>query len=91
MSNGYGAGAADSNHTYGGYLSLHKLLGLQRDSDGVSHDEMHFIITHQTFELWFKQVIREVREVRRVEGATEERVPPVGAVRHRNGRRRPAT
>jgi tryptophan 2,3-dioxygenase len=78
MSNGYGAGAADSNHTYGGYLSLHKLLGLQRDSDGVSHDEMHFIITHQTFELWFKQVIREVREVRDIlalEHVPEAQVP----------------
>ncbi|GIS41920.1 MAG: hypothetical protein Ct9H90mP14_3760 [Methanobacteriota archaeon] len=31
---------------------------------GVSPDEMHFIIVHQTFELWFKQVIRELTEVR---------------------------
>ncbi|HIF04869.1 MAG TPA: tryptophan 2,3-dioxygenase, partial [Candidatus Poseidoniales archaeon] len=59
--------------TYGGYLGLHALLNLQRDSDGVSHDEMHFIITHQTFELWFKQVIRELREVRDILAA--EHVP----------------
>lgn len=55
---------ADGNHTYGGYLGLHTLLSLQREEHDVSHDEMHFIITHQTFELWFKQVIRELREAR---------------------------
>jgi tryptophan 2,3-dioxygenase len=65
--------SSPANHTYGGYLGLHDLLSLQRDGDGVSHDEMHFIITHQTFELWFKQVIREVREVRNILAA--EHVP----------------
>ena len=73
----------DASHTYGGYLGLHALLDLQRDSDGVSHDEMHFIITHQTFELWFKQVIRELREVRDIlaaEHVPEAQVPT--AVNH---------
>ena len=64
MGSGYGAGGSGSNHTYGGYLGLNELLALQRDNEGVSNDEMHFIIVHQTFELWFKQVIRELREVR---------------------------
>ncbi len=64
MGGGYSAGGSASNQTYGGYLGLQHLLELQRDSEGISNDEMHFIIVHQTFELWFKQVIREIREVR---------------------------
>ena len=52
------------NWTYGDYLRLHELLGLQGDDRGVSADEMHFIIVHQTFELWFKQIIRELAETR---------------------------
>ena len=46
--------------TYGGYLRLEELLALQDGPDGYtplpSNDELHFIIVHQTFELWFKQV-----------------------------------
>ena len=49
--------------SYGEYLSLNELLSLQND-DVVSADEMHFIVVHQTFELWFKQVIRELAESR---------------------------
>jgi tryptophan 2,3-dioxygenase len=37
------------------------LLQLQRTlSDPVSHDEMLFIVIHQTYELWFKQILHEV-------------------------------
>ena len=64
MGEGDSGGARGSNRTYGGYLGLHELLSLQRDDEGVSNDEMHFIVTHQTFELWFKQVIRELKEIR---------------------------
>ena len=46
--------------TYGTYLRLDELLALQGDDRGVSNDELHFIIVHQTFELWFKQVVREL-------------------------------
>lgn len=52
------------NWTYGDYLQLHELLDLQGDDRGISSDEMHFIIVHQTFELWFKQIIRELSETR---------------------------
>ena len=52
------------NWTYGEYLQLSKLLALQGEERGISNDEMHFIVVHQTFELWFKQIIRELREVR---------------------------
>ncbi len=51
--------------TYGEYLRLEELLGLQtglEDDEGkISNDELHFIIVHQNFELWFKLVINELR------------------------------
>jgi tryptophan 2,3-dioxygenase len=59
-----GGSSSDGNWTYGDYLQLPELLSLQGENRGVSPDEMHFIIVHQTFELWFKQVIRELTEVR---------------------------
>ncbi len=46
--------------TYANYLKLDQLLALQQPlSDDPGHDEMLFIITHQVYELWFKQVIHE--------------------------------
>jgi len=46
--------------TYANYLNLDDLLTLQQPlSDDPEHDEMLFIITHQVYELWFKQVIHE--------------------------------
>lgn len=54
--------------TYGGYLRLHELLNLQDGPDGYaftpSNDELHFIIVHQSFELWFKLILRELKEAR---------------------------
>ena len=42
--------------TYSSYLAIDELLNLQRPlSDGPEHDEMLFIVIHQTYELWFKQ------------------------------------
>ncbi|HVS04354.1 MAG TPA: tryptophan 2,3-dioxygenase family protein [Thermoanaerobaculia bacterium] len=47
--------------TYGGYLALDELLRLQRPvSEGPEHDEMLFIVIHQVYELWFKQVRHEL-------------------------------
>jgi tryptophan 2,3-dioxygenase len=54
---------------YGEYLQLDKLLGsqkLQTAVDEVIHDEHLFIITHQAYELWFKQIIFELDSVRRL-------------------------
>ena len=34
--------------TYGTYLRLDELLALQGDDRGISNDELHFIIVHQT-------------------------------------------
>ncbi|MEX2219682.1 MAG: tryptophan 2,3-dioxygenase [Phycisphaerales bacterium] len=48
--------------TYSGYLHLGQLLSAQHPlSDPPHHDEMLFIIQHQTSELWFRLVIHELR------------------------------
>jgi tryptophan 2,3-dioxygenase len=50
----------DSALTYSSYLAVDELLELQRlQSEPAEHDEMLFIIIHQTYELWFKQLIHE--------------------------------
>ena len=50
--------------TYISYLKVDELLDLQKpQSDGPNgpeHDELLFIIIHQTYELWFKQIIHEL-------------------------------
>jgi tryptophan 2,3-dioxygenase len=46
--------------TYGDYLTLDRLLNAQ-DPVSDHHDELLFIIIHQTKELWLKQVIHELR------------------------------
>jgi tryptophan 2,3-dioxygenase len=53
----------DSALTYNSYLGIDELLKLQKPlSDGPEHDEMLFIIIHQTYELWFKQLIHEFKQ-----------------------------
>jgi tryptophan 2,3-dioxygenase len=48
--------------TYASYLRLDQLLSLQQvRSEPPHHDEMLFIIQHQTSELWFKLVLHELR------------------------------
>jgi tryptophan 2,3-dioxygenase len=48
--------------TYSGYLQLDQLLSSQNPlSDPPHHDEMLFIIQHQTTELWFKLLLHELR------------------------------
>ena len=51
--------------TYGDYLCLDDLLALQRPrSAGPEHDEMLFIVIHQVYELWFKEILHEVDHAR---------------------------
>ena len=46
--------------SYSSYLELEALLSLQRpQSDGPEHDETLFIIVHQVYELWFKELLHE--------------------------------
>ena len=54
----------DRSVTYGSYLAVDELLALQRPrSEGPEHDEMLFIVIHQVYELWFKQVLHELDHV----------------------------
>ncbi|HMJ55874.1 MAG TPA: tryptophan 2,3-dioxygenase family protein [Polyangiaceae bacterium] len=47
--------------TYAKYLKLGELLSLQSPvSDGPEHDETLFIIIHQVYELWFKELLHEI-------------------------------
>ena len=47
--------------TYSSYLKLDELLALQQPvSDGPEHDEMLFIVIHQVYELWFKEMLHEL-------------------------------
>lgn len=52
---------------YGDYLCLDQILGaqhLESAKDGTpAHDEMLFIIVHQAYELWFKQILFELDSV----------------------------
>ncbi len=58
MSNDYGKNAPLS---YNKYLKVPELLELQeRLSEPASHDELLFITIHQTYELWFKQILHEI-------------------------------
>lgn len=46
--------------TYSEYLKLDQLLALQHPlSEGKAHDEMLFIVIHQSYELWFKEILYE--------------------------------
>lgn len=46
--------------TYGDYLKVRQLIALQNlESDPPQHDETLFIIIHQVYELWFKQLLHE--------------------------------
>src|ERR1700761_5087281 len=53
---------------YGEYLQLDTILNAQAPEstkDGIkANDEMLFIIIHQTYELWFKQILHELSIVR---------------------------
>src|SRR3954451_24206986 len=52
--------------TYANYLDLEKLLTLQNPrSSPAEHDEMLFIIIHQTYELWVKQLLHELEKIKR--------------------------
>src|SRR5580765_954774 len=47
--------------TYSSYLKIDELLALQQPlSDGPEHDETLFIIIHQVYELWFKELLHEL-------------------------------
>ena len=60
--------------TYSSYLRLDELLSLQEPlSEGPEHDEMLFIVIHQVYELWFKEMLHEIDYLRSL---LERRDPP---------------
>jgi tryptophan 2,3-dioxygenase len=54
--------------TYGRYLKIDELLELQQPRDDVEHDEMLFIVIHQVYELWFKEMLHELDYLRTLLG-----------------------
>ncbi len=48
--------------TYSSYLRLDELLSCQSPLTG-SHDELLFVIIHQVYELWFKQILHETAQL----------------------------
>ncbi len=50
--------------TYASYLKVDELLALQLPrSEGPEHDELLFIVIHQVYELWFKELLHELDRV----------------------------
>lgn len=75
---------------YGSYLAVEKLLGLQAPLSLVegklhAHDEMLFIIIHQTYELWFKQILHELQACCEVlqKPSADDNGPDMNVVVHR--------
>ena len=58
------AGAPEGGVSYGSYLKLDELLTLQRPRSTPEHpDELLFIVVHQSSELWFKSILRELDQL----------------------------
>ena len=77
---------------YHDYLQLDKILNaqlLESDKQNLSaHDEMLFIVIHQTYELWFKQLHHEIDSIAAIMGkpALNDNSPELQAVVHRLNR-----
>src|SRR3982751_3504835 len=61
-------GGTPKGPIFRGYLPVPALLslpgGLERDESALAPDELHFIVVHQVYELWFKLCLRELRLAR---------------------------
>ena len=75
---------------YGSYLQLEKLLDAQhpesfKSGNTPAHDEMLFIIVHQAYELWFKQILFELEFVCNVfkKEKIDDNSEDLNLVRHR--------
>jgi len=75
---------------YADYLQLEKITGAQepesfKEGKIAAHDEMLFIIIHQAYELWFKQILFEVNSVIDIMGkpALNDNSPEMQTVVHR--------
>ncbi len=74
---------------YGDYLQLDKILQAQQPESALAgqeaHDEMLFIIVHQAYELWFKQISHEMRSILAILGKpqVDDNSPDIFTVVHR--------
>ncbi|WP_126245777.1 MULTISPECIES: tryptophan 2,3-dioxygenase [Chitinophaga] len=81
-----------TNVQYGPYLQLDAILNAQHpESDKLglpAHDEMLFIVIHQAYELWFKQLLFEVESVADImsKPAVNDNSPELQTVVHRLNR-----
>jgi tryptophan 2,3-dioxygenase len=76
MTKGYGSVGDDNSAplSYNKYLRVPELIALQDClSDPAHHDELLFITIHQTYELWFKQILHEIDAA--VIALNEDRAP----------------
>jgi tryptophan 2,3-dioxygenase len=73
----------DSVH-YDEYLKLPTLLDCQdlrsKELGTKAHDEMLFIIIHQVYELWFKQILHEISSIQGLLQGLEQDERPLGVV-----------
>jgi tryptophan 2,3-dioxygenase len=60
----FDASTRSSALTYSSYLALDELLAAQRPRSD-EHDELLFIVIHQVYELWFKQLLHELGRLQR--------------------------
>jgi len=68
--------------TYGKYLHVHELVSLQQElSQPKEHDELLFIIIHQVYELWFKQILHELNHCQ--EMLDSDNLLPISKALHR--------
>lgn len=69
---------------YPDYLQLHKLLDSQHPKSAEqgqeAHDEMLFIIVHQAYELWFKQILHELKPVMEIFGKNQIEEHQLGVI-----------
>ena len=60
----------NKENNYQDYLRIHDLLNLQNPisvkNGTIAHEEMLFIITHQVYELWFKQILYELDSILKI-------------------------
>lgn len=74
---------------YADYLQLDKILGAQQLESELNkqpaHDEMLFIVIHQAYELWFKQIMYEVESVNSIlqQPSLNDNSPELQTVVHR--------
>jgi tryptophan 2,3-dioxygenase len=61
---GDGDGDDDEETEYAGYLRIDDLLRLQHPITPGAHDELLFVVVHQSYELWFKLILHELAKAR---------------------------